>query len=183
MSNYVTLKETPFGYKTSKDLFDKHVAVNFSKLTIAATLYDFYNFIFSAGSLRYWIIHEYNLTTTQENEYFWDDDNFIIFNTIYNNSKHYKLTSKKNQIPRLYVIQDGVYLGKPDENGVIIWDDDKPWDDNADWVEQVNGESGGSEFYIITKDQDNQTQAIHLFDVCKKIYNRYIDIFTRLHNT
>ena len=178
------IKDTPFGYKNSKEFFDNIVTVKFNKLknlTKEDTTFEiFYDFIFSAGALRDWICNEFNYSPDQKKKVFFSNKYFSALHSIYNNSKHYTLTDYN----RTYdVLLDGKALLPTDENGVSIWADDLIWDGSAIWTDENIGDSGNLNYIcqIVEKETGN-SEWIYLYEICKQAYADYKRIINKHYN-
>ncbi len=176
------IKETPFGYKTSKEFFNRIITPKFIKLTnhnIDSDLFElYYDFIFAAGALRDWIINEFHLTSSQIAKYFFEDKYFNILQSIYNNTKHYELDTGKRKYD---VLLDGKSLFNADENGDCYWDDNAIWDDEALWADRIEGESGNFNYICtVVENKTDNIESIYLFEICKQVYYNYKSIITNL---
>ncbi len=176
------IKNTPFGYKKSKEFFDNIVTPKFIKLQSVDSCENifekYYDYIFSAGALREWIINEFNFSYNRIKKIFWNDKFFNILHSIYNNTKHYTLAEGRCDYN---IILDGKPLMPTDENGNSIWTDDFVWDDNAYWIDRIEGESGGFNYFCeIIETKTQNTEFIYLFEICKQVYNKYNDLIITL---
>ena len=133
------IKETPFGYKTSTEIFDKIITTkynnnkNIKKNDDSHIIFErYYDFIFSSGALRDWIIKEYNLDETEVKKHIGENKYFNIIHSLYNNTKHYTLTENKQQYN---VVLDGKSLFNTDNKGRCIWTQDFLWDNEAYWID------------------------------------------------
>lgn len=86
MKKYI--KKTPFGYKSSKELFDLYLEGKFEQL-YNGTIKEYYDYIFAGGALRDWIKKEKILTKKQFEDMFFNDFYFSVFHSLYNNAKHF----------------------------------------------------------------------------------------------
>lgn len=181
------IKDTPFGYKTSKEFFNKIITPKFEKLThhdVDSDMFElYYDFIFAAGALRDWIIHEFNFTTSQKEKYFFEDKYFNILRSIYNNTKHYELDAGKRKYEVLFdVLSDSKSLFPTDELGNCIWDDTIVWDNDASWDEKIMGESGNFNYRCTIIDYATKnTECIYIFEICKQVYRNYQSIIDELY--
>ena len=183
MKNKTIIKSTPFGYKTCKEFFENIVTPNFNKLKTVESIDDpfreYYDFIFSAGALRDWIINEFQFDLDKIKENFWDNKYFTILHSIYNNSKHYTLEKGKRNFD---IKIEGHSLMPTDENGNCIWDDDTIWDDSASWFDTINGESGGTNYVCVISERGTKNEEpIFLYEICKQAYEQYTKLLKRLY--
>ncbi len=183
--NKEIIKDTPFGYKNSKEFFDNIVTVKFNKLKNLTKEYNtfeiFYDFIFSAGALRDWICNEFNYSYKKKEKVFFSNKYFSALHSIYNNSKHYTLTDDN----RTYdVLIDGKALFPTDENGVSIWTDDFIWDDSAIWTDKNVGDSGNFNYVCqIVERETGKSEWIYLYEICKRAYFKYKKIINMHYNS
>lgn len=151
------LKNTAFGCNNSKDLFTEVITPQFNALSTAqdSDIIKYYSFIFSAGSLRDWIKNEFNLSGFEFTNSFLADKDFSIFHSIYNNSKHFKLTSAKEY----YVTLDAKSQLQADD---------------------CSGDHGSCSFFCTVKEASTgQEEEIFLYEICKRVYHKYQVILGR----
>ena len=172
------LKNNPFGYKTSKELFEKVIKPRFSKLLISNSYDDYYDFIFSIGVLKDWLKSEDKGRFGNEGIWFWSEKYLSIFQTIYNNAKHYELKSR-NYPYKYFIVDDNKSLFNTNKNGETVWDDSMLWDDAAIWVNGIiHGEPGSSNFYCIVQDNAGNQEKYFVYHICKEVYNFYENLFS-----
>ena len=175
------LKNTPFGYKTAKELYEKLVLVKFKKLKDSIDINDYYDFIFSAGALRDWIKTEQNLSDSDMERLFYNNKYMSIFQSIYNNSKHFVFgvkTRTQEENINYYVELDGELV-----KSKII--DEKPYlcndtllEDDKYLVGEVAGEYGELYLFCRIKDRNDNTENIFLYEICKNVLNSYGEIMS-----
>jgi hypothetical protein len=61
MKNKVILKNTPFGFRSTAELFNKMVTPKFVKLKETKAIDDYYDFILTAGVVRDWLRNEFSI--------------------------------------------------------------------------------------------------------------------------
>ena len=105
--NKNVLSHHPIGYITAKELWDKYAKKKFEKLKAATCINDYYDFIFAAGAVGNWLIYE---SKKLGNEKLKDklvqkqkEEIYQIFNSIYNNTKHYELKEKYYKHYEVYI--------------------------------------------------------------------------------
>lgn len=176
--NQKLLKNNPFGYKNSKELFLNIVKKKFDDL-VGADIEQYYDFIFSAGALRDWISKEFNMCDKEFKDVFLNDKYFSIFHSIYNNTKHYTLTDSKQ---KYYIVLDGKSIGKANENGEIILQDDTILFDEGYLMDKIFGDDGDNNIFCsITNSDKTYTENIYLFEICKQVYKKYNCLIQRLY--
>ena len=169
------LKNTPFGYKTAKDLFEKLVIVKYDKLKKSKNINDYYDFIFSTGALRDWIEKENKLDFKDMKRLFYNDKYFSIFQSIYNNSKHYELEIEEKYIT-YYVELDGELINGEIIDGKLYLDDNTLLENDKYLVDKVTGEYGELYLFCCVKDKNGNEENIFLFEICKNVINSYKNI-------
>jgi hypothetical protein len=171
------LKSTPFGYKTAKDLFEKLVLVKFNKLKESDDINDYYDFIFSTGALWNWIIKEKKVDSSDMTRLFYKDKYISIFQSIYNNCKHYELEMEDKFI-NYYVEIDGELIKGKILNGELFLYDDTKLEDDKYLVDKVSGEYGILYLFCRIKDKYGNEENMFLFEICKNVITSYRKIMS-----
>lgn len=172
------LKHEPFGYKSTKELFEKLITPCFYQLNNCMIINCYYNFIFATGALKDQLKNEEPDSYGDESSWFWSNKYCSIFHTIYNNAKHYILTESKTIQYKLYVIKDGTSSSnKTNSKNDVLWDDNQIWDDEAYWIENIKGDPGGSSFFVTIQNNTGEKETYFLYEICKQVYCFYKDLF------
>lgn len=168
MKKYI--KKTPFGYKSSKELFGLYLEEKFERLS-NGTIREYYDFIFAGGALRDWIKREKILTKKQFEDKFFNNFYFSIFHSLYNNAKHFFLEDKGQEY---YVVLDGEIIGETNEQGEVIISNNTIIFGDHYLVDRVFGESGGSKLFCRVKCKNTgEEKNIYLYEICRQVYNGY----------
>ncbi|SHJ29810.1 hypothetical protein SAMN05444280_115102 [Tangfeifania diversioriginum] len=169
------LKNTPFGYKTAKELYEKLILLKFKKLKNSNDINDYYDFIFSTGALRDWLKVEQNLDSKDMSRLFYQNKYMCIFHSLYNNSKHYVLKMNEKYI-NYYVEVDGeLAKGEIIDGKLYLTNDTILYDDNY-LVDEVSGEHGELFLFCGIKDKHGNSENIFLYEICKKVICLYNNI-------
>lgn len=171
------LKNTPFGYKSAKELYEKLVLVKFKKLKDSIDINDYYDFIFSSGALRDWIKTEQNLSSSDMRRLFYRNKYMSIFQSIYNNSKHFVLRMQEENI-NFFVELDGELVRGKIIDGKLYLCNDTLLEDDKYLVGEVAGEYGELYLFCRIRDRNDNTEYIFLYEICKNVINSYDEIMS-----
>ena len=161
------LSPKPIVFSSAKELWAFYAKNKFNALKSTMNVNDYYDFIFAAGSVGYWLAHEGKEPKT--NIY------YQIFNSIYNNTKHYELNRKRFSV---YVVDNQKSLMPTDGQGNTIWTDDFILYADSIWLDKCDGESDA--LLLCCEIHDEKTNAksfVMLYEVCKQVFNLYEQIF------
>ena len=163
------MKMTPFGFKTARELFDNVVKQRFEKLCAIEDLSGYYDYIFSAGALRDWIINENGSKQRLIDDLNAKDKKWCAFYSVNNNAKHFKLSDEK----AYNVILDAESILPADDKGNLIWNDGFVWNDKSVWFDEASGECGKFPYVCIIEERDTRIKEnVFLFELCKYVYNK-----------
>jgi len=171
MKKKVVLKNTPFGFRSTAELFEKMITPKFVKLKEAQGIDDYYDFIISAGVVRDWLINEFEINKAERKEIFDNDKMYSVFHSIYNNSKHFHLTDAGN----FYVILDGKTTPIDDDgNSAITLDTPITLDTHIFLSTKISGEPGKLNYFCTIKNKETgEEEYWFIYEICKCVYEKF----------
>ena len=166
------LSSRPIVYSTAKELWQNYASEKFACLKTTTNVNAYYDFIFAAGSVGYWLIHKKN----EPNNNFY----YQIFMSIYNNTKHYELDRSRFNV---YVVDNQKSLFPTDGNGSTIVTSDCLICSDAVVIADCDGESDALQLYCRVHDENAKTNKnITLYEICKQVFNLFENMLNQQEN-
>ena len=167
MSKKQVLSKKPLVYSSAKELWDYYAKEKFLVLKSTKNVNDYYDFIFAMGSVGYWLAREGKAPS--DNRY------YQIFNSIYNNTKHYELNHSKFSV---YVVDNQRSLFPTDGKGNTFLAEGVYLISDALFLSHCEGESDKLLLCCEIFDQNTKTKTyIMLYEICKQVFELYERIF------
>ncbi len=170
MKKKEVLKKTPFAFRSTAELFEKIVTPKFLKLKETKMIDDYYDLILCAGAVRDWLKNEFSIESTQIQKIFDNDKIYSTFHSIYNNSKHFYLTSSKGNF---YVKLDAETTKIESGNSIISLDTPISLNTYIFIDSEVYGETGNLNYFCTIKNKKTgEEENWFIYEICKYCYEK-----------